>query len=171
MSLPMFEFFFFIFVLRVLWSTGLRSPYFYGGHDLRRKAHSVLEIDLFSTDVSSLSAEGLWVPSWAFCHKVIRVLYTWQGFPLMDFHSQWVNKLSLLKTVGFSIQNQICSNELALRFSVASFLDVNNAILRIPVPCLLNEHDDGNVNYFFFHSERLHPHSLSHVSILDLLCF
>ena len=34
---------------------------------------------------------------------------------------------------------------------MASFLDVNNAILRIPVPYLLNEHDDGKANYFSFH--------------------
>ena len=44
---------------------------------------------------------------------------------------------------------------------MASFLDVNNAILTIPVPYLLNEHDDGKANYFSSHYERLHAHSVS----------
>ena len=34
---------------------------------------------------------------------------------------------------------------------MASFLAVNNAILTIPVPYLLNEHDDGKANYFSSH--------------------
>lgn len=35
---------------------------------------------------------------------------------------------------------------------MASLPEVNNAILRIPVSCLPNEHDDGNIT--IFHSTK-----------------
>lgn len=75
MLLPMFEYFF-IFVLRVLGSTRLRSPFLHEGQGLRNKTGFDSYIDLVSTDFSFLSPEGLWVPSSAFHHKVVRELYT-----------------------------------------------------------------------------------------------